>query len=294
MRGLLRFVTRRLLRPVLAPAVRLDRQRRRVDALAGVLRPLREVVRYAETLAALPVLRCTPPQRKLGWVTLYLHGGGYVVGSPQSHGDLAAALAKALATEVWLLDYRLAPEHPWPAALEDALLAYRELAQREAVERIVVVGDSAGGGLALALTLALRNDPSLPAPHRLVLLSPWVDLDLGGASIATHAERDPMLTREWLAACAAHVRGPADIADPLLAPLSADLAGLPPLLIQVGADEILASDAERLAVRARDAGAVVEFKSWEGMWHDFQALHGWLPEADEALREIGEFVARRP
>jgi acetyl esterase/lipase len=290
MSRLLRAITRGALRPVLSPRWSIPMQRRLVDLLSGVALAPRGVERDAESLGAIPTLRLTPKERRIGTATLYLHGGGFVLGGARSHGDFGAWLATALRSETWLPEYRLLPEHPWPAALEDALHAWRALAGRADVERLLLVGDSAGASLALALTLALRDDPSLPAPAALLLLSPWTDPRLGGASLATRAAADPLLDRAWLALCADTLRGGGDF-DPLLRPLEAELAGLPPLLIQYGADEILADDATRLAERARAAGVAVTIREYPGMWHNFQALAGRLPDADRALAEIAAFAA---
>lgn len=292
MSRLLRAVTRWTLRPVLSPRWSIPTQRRLVDRLAGVALSPRGIERDAESLGAVPSLRLTPKERRLGSAALYLHGGGFVLGGARSHGDFGAWLALAMRCETWLPEYRLLPEHPWPAALEDALLAWRALAGRVDLERLLLVGDSAGATLALALALALREDASLPRPAALVLLSPWTDPALGGASLATRAAADPLLDRAWLAMCATTLRGSAREFDPLLRALDADLAGLPPLLIQFGADEILADDALRLAERARAAGVEVTLREYPGMWHNFQALGGRLPEADRALAEIAAFTAR--
>lgn len=292
MRRLLRAITRWTLRPALSPRWSIPTQRRLVNLLAGVAAAPRGVDRDAETLGAVPALRLTPTERRLGTAALYLHGGGFVLGGAASHGDFGAWLAAAMKCETWLPEYRLLPEHPWPAALEDALLAYRALAARDGVERLLLVGDSAGGTLALALALALRADPTLPAPAALVLLSPWTDPLLGGDSLTSRAAADPLLDGAWLAQCATLLRGTASGFDPLLCPLDAELAGLPPLMIQFGADEILADDAVRLAERARAAGVPVTIREHDRMWHNFQALAGRLPEADRALAEISEFVAR--
>ncbi len=292
MRRLLRAVTRWTLRPALSPRWSIPTQRRLVNLLAGVAAAPQGVDRDSESLGAVPALRLTPSERRLGTAALYLHGGGFVLGGAASHGDFGAWLAAAMKCETWLPEYRLLPEHPWPAALEDALLAYRALAARDGSERLLLVGDSAGGTLALALALALRSDPSLPAPAALVLLSPWTDPLLGGASLTSRAAVDPLLDRAWLSMCADRLRGGANGFDPLLRALDADLAGLPPLLIQFGADEILADDAIRLAERARAAGVAATSSEHAGMWHNFQALAGRLPGADRALSEIAEFVAR--
>jgi acetyl esterase/lipase len=240
-------------------------------------------------LGNVPGLRVTPANARADRAVLYFHGGGYVIGGPRSHGKLAAQIAHAARSEVWLVDYRLAPEHPHPAAFEDALSAYRWLSQQESARRIVLAGDSAGAGLALALAVSIR-DLKLPPPSAMVLISPWTDLTLSGESQRTHRDRDPMLRRAWLAACAAHYAGALPLESAALSPLFADLSHLPPMLIQVGSEEILLSDSERLAERAELAGVSVRLSRCEGMWHDFQVHAGMLAEADRALAEIGAFL----
>ena len=234
-------------------------------------------------------LRVTPANARGGRVLLYFHGGGYVIGGPRSHGKLAAQIAHAARSETWLVDYRLAPEHPHPAALEDAVASYRSLSQQAGIKSIVLAGDSAGAGLAIASAVAIR-DLKLPPPAALVLISPWTDLTLSGESQRTHRDRDPMLRRAWLVASAAQYAGELPLESPAISPLFADLTHLPPTLIQVGSEEILLSDSERLADRAKQAGVSVRLSRFEGMWHDFQVHAGMLPEADQAMAEIGAFV----
>jgi len=242
-------------------------------------------------LGNVPGLRVTPVNAQAGRVVLYFHGGGYVIGGPRSHGKLAAQIAHAARSETWLVDYRLAPEHPHPAALEDALGAYRWSSQQDGIGRIVLAGDSAGAGLALAVAVSIR-DLKLPPPLAMVLISPWTDLTLSGDSQRTHRDRDPMLRRAWLAACAAHYAADLPLESAALSPLFARLGHLAPMLIQVGSEEILLSDSERLAERANQAGVCVRLSRYEGMWHDFQVHAGMLPEADQALAEIGAFIDR--
>jgi acetyl esterase/lipase len=243
-------------------------------------------------MGSVPARRLTPRGAQAGRAILYLHGGAYVIGGPSSHGKLAAQIGHAAQAEVFFPEYRLAPEHPFPAALEDALAAYRWLLQQnQPPQRIVIAGDSAGGGLALAVAMAIR-DAKLPQPAALVLISPWVDLTLSGESHHSKRDRDPMLRASWLAACAMHYAGPKALDDPELSPVFGDLYGLPPLLIQVGTEEILLSDSERLAKRAQKAGSPARLSRYDGLWHDFQVHAGALPESDRALSEIGAFIQK--
>ena len=235
----------------------------------------------------------SPPGARADAVLLYLHGGGYVIGSPRSHRHLAAALARAAGTRALLLDYRLAPEHPFPAALDDAVAAYGWLlADGIAPGRVVIAGDSAGGGLTVATLLALR-DRRLPRPAAGVCISPWVDLTNSAASYRSKAGVDPIVTLEAIAQLAQAYLGRTDAKLPLVSPLYADLRGLPPLLIHVGSDEVLLDDARGLAARAGEAGVDVALHEWPAMihvWHWFQPM---LDEADQAIAEIGGFVRAR-
>lgn len=198
-------------------------------------------------------------------VFLYLHGGGYTSGSCLTHRELAAFLCLASSMRVLLINYRLAPEHRFPAAVEDAVQAYQWLLEKGVSSRqIVIGGDSAGGGLAMATVLWLR-ERAISVPVAGVLLSPWLDLTLGGPSIQTHVSRDPLVTPESLREAATHYLGDEDQKHPLASPLLADMQGFPPLLIQVGADEILLSDSIRLAEKARRAGVQVTLEVWDEM-----------------------------
>jgi acetyl esterase/lipase len=234
-----------------------------------------------------------PPGVRTDAALLYLHGGGYVIGSPRSHRHLAAALARAAGTPALLLDYRLAPEHPFPAALEDAVAAYEwVLARAIAPERIVIAGDSAGGGLTVATLLALR-DRGLPRPAGGVCISPWVDLTCSGATYASKAAADPIVQRESITMMAQAYAGAGDFKAPLVSPLHADLRALPPLLVQVGSDEVLLDDARGLGARARAAGVDVRVEEWPAMVHVWHWFLGMLDEAERAIAVAGEFVRGR-
>jgi monoterpene epsilon-lactone hydrolase len=224
-------------------------------------------------------------------VMLYLHGGAYVLGSINTCRELVARLARAARMRGLAINYRLAPEHPFPAALEDATTAYEWLlAKGVEPSRIIIAGDSAGGGLALAALVALRNARK-PLPAGAVCLSPWTDLALGGASIQRKAQVDCILDADSLEMYAKLYAGERDRSSPLISPLFADLSGLPPLLIQVGTDEVLLDDATRCADRARQAGVDVTLEIWDEMFHVFQLLP-FLPEAKEAVGRIAEFVSQ--
>jgi monoterpene epsilon-lactone hydrolase len=219
---------------------------------------------------------------------LYLHGGGYVFGS--IHREMVARMAKTADRAALLLDYRLAPEHPFPAAVEDALAAYRWLCASGAARRgLIVAGDSAGGGLVVSTLVAARYK-GLPRAAVGVCLSPWTDLALTGGTLESKAADDPIVSRPLLEQLAGWYLAGADPKAPLASPLYADLTGLPPLLIQVGTAETLLDDARRLAERARAAGVEVTLHEYEGMPHVWQFFGSFLPEARAACDEIGAFV----
>jgi acetyl esterase/lipase len=225
-------------------------------------------------------------------VLLYLHGGGYSVGSIASHRKLVGHLAKAAGVRALSVEYRLAPEHPFPAGLDDAVTAFSWLLESGyGASHIGVGGDSAGGGLALATALALR-ERGLPAPGALVLLSPWTDLASTGASIEGNVGKDLMLRRiegddpgiGWYV-------GDNDVKNPLISPLYADFAGLPPLIVHVGGSELLLDDSTRLAERASAAGCEVTIEVWPEMQHVFQIAAGNVPESDSSVAKLGAWLS---
>jgi epsilon-lactone hydrolase len=223
-------------------------------------------------------------------VLLFLHGGGYNAGSCKTHRALATHLARAARTRVLLIDYRLAPEHPCPAAIDDAAHAYRWLLQQgSAPQQIVLGGDSAGGGLALAALIAIR-DSGTEVPAAAFLLSPWLDLALSGESMRTRAQLDPLTAYNDLHKAATLYLGDLEPYDPRASPLYADLHQLPALLIHVGDHEVLRSDATRLAEKAKAAGVPVQLEIWDAMWHVWHAWADELPEARAAMVQIGAFV----
>jgi monoterpene epsilon-lactone hydrolase len=242
---------------------------------------------------AAPAEWLRPPSAMPGRVVLYLHGGGYVIGSPRSHRHLAAAIAGAAEASALLLDYRLAPEHPFPAAVEDATAAYRWLLdQAIAPERIVIAGDSAGGGLTVATLLALR-EARVPLPAGGVCISPWVDLTCSGGSYGTKADADPIVQRSGVEEMARAYLGAAPPRTPLASPLFADLRGLPPLLIHVGSDEVLLDDAVQLEARAKAAGVDATLEVYDRMIHVWHWFLPMLEEAESAVAAIGRFVRSR-
>lgn len=226
-------------------------------------------------------------------VILYVHGGGYYMGSLGTHRVLCSRLSAAASARVLSVDYRLAPEHPYPAAVEDAVAAYRWLlADGIGPDRIAIAGDSAGGGLTLATLLALKQQ-GIPLPAAAVPISPWTDLELTGASIQTRADVDQMIDAENLKEGAEWYAAGHDLRDPLLSPVHGDFAGLPPMLLHVGDMEMLLDDSVRVAERAKAAGVDVTLEVWDEMPHVWHAFTGLLPEADQAIDVIGAFVRKQ-
>lgn len=223
-------------------------------------------------------------------VLLYLHGGGYVMGSPNTHRALAGELSRAAAAAVLLPDYRLAPEAPFPAAVDDAVAVYAWLlAQGHQPSHLAIAGDSAGGGLTVATLIALR-DKAVPQPRCAVCLSPWSDLNCSNASYQTRAAADPMITTADITMMAAAYLKGADPKSPLASPNRADLSGLPPLLIHVGRDELLLDDAVVLHEAARSAGVTSTLEIWDDMIHVWHAFHPMLPEGRQGIARIGEYL----
>jgi phosphinothricin tripeptide acetyl hydrolase len=223
---------------------------------------------------------------------LYLHGGGYVIGSAQSHRHMIAAIANAAGAATLAPDYRLAPEHAFPAALEDAVAGYEWLqAKGWRPQQITIAGDSAGGGLTLATLLQLK-DQGVALPGAAVAISPWTDMTASGASHQSKAAVDPMVTMASLQNFSEMYRGGRTTDDPLVSPLFGDLAGLPPLLIQVGSDEVLLDDAREFHARAEAAGCDSSLEVWDQMVHVWHWFGEYLDEAAEATDKIADFMRR--
>ncbi len=290
-----RLTARPLGRHVLTPAVPWDVQRRRLDKIMGSSPLPRGTSIEPTTLNGVPAEVVTARDARPGVTVAHFHGGGYCVGSARIVRLWAARLSGRARCRVVLPDYRLAPEHPHPAALDDARQVLAALLggaapASAAAGSVVVSGDSAGGGLALALLQAAR-DAGQPLPAGAMLLSPWLDLTADRRAVPDLVRRDTVLSPDWLAACAAVYTGPADPADPAISPLLADLAGLPPLLVQSGSDDLLAPDAGRLTAAASAAGTDVTYTRWPGLGHDFVLQPGVLAAADSALAQAAWFVA---
>ena len=291
--GLLSSLLRFFVKPFLGPPFPIAFQRFWLRITSYASPPSRAASMTRVDIEGMSALRAWPGGSEPERTVLYLHGGAYCVGSWGVYRGLTTHLAVAADAAVYAPNYRLAPEHPHPAALEDALEAYRWLlGTGVSPERTALAGDSAGGGLALATAIAIR-DSELPAPASLVLISPWVDLRCDSPSVTSRARIDPLLRPSWSRACAAMYLGGRAPDDPACSPLFANLEGLPPILIQVGSDEITLDDSTRLADRCREASVDVTLHIYDGLWHEFQIHAGLLQAADEAVAEMAEFLQVR-
>ena len=273
--------------PVLSGAP-VEELRANMEAMSTVVPPPDDVRFEPVDAGGVPGEWVTAPDARTDAALLYLHGGGYAIGSIATHRLLASSISRAAGLRVLLIDYRLAPEHPHPAAVEDATAAYRWLlGQGIDPATVAVAGDSAGGGLTMATLVALR-DAGDPMPACAVPMSPWVDLTQSGESYATRADLDPMCTETGLKEMADWYLAGQDPTTPTASPLHADLSGLPPLLVQVGDHEVLLDDAVRLVERARQAGVDATCHIGEGCFHVYQAFP--VPEAEEAIASLAAFV----
>jgi acetyl esterase/lipase len=277
------FLTRALIKRRLQSAGSISEVRKAFGA--APLRAPKHVKFTAATIGGVPGEWAHSSRSDPSKTLVYLHGGGYVACSPVTHRPITGYFALS-GLRVFVPDYRLAPEHPFPAALDDAIAVWRAIS---ADGPAVVAGDSAGGNLSLALMLRIRNE-GLKLPAAAALFSPVTDFTASGASIARNSKRDAMLVAGRIAAIReAYMQG-GDPANPLVSPLFAELNGLPPLLIHVGDTEILLDDSVRLAKRAEEAGVRVELKVWEGVPHVWQMAHGFVPEARKSMAMAAAFL----
>jgi acetyl esterase/lipase len=286
-RALCRVVARPVTGHAAGPALPLGLRRQMTNLLGRVVPPPAGTEISGGRIGGLPAVRMTHPSADRDRVVLFLHGGGYKIGSPTSHRGYAGHLSRAARATVYLLDYRLAPEHPFPAALEDAVAAYRALLEAGyAPQRTAIAGDSAGGGLSLATAITQR-DAGEPLPAALCLICPWLDLTLSGDSITSNAGREPLITSHGVATDSAAYSGSQDPGLPGISPLFADLGGLPPIHLQGAGDDLIVSDANRFAERAAASGVNLDYVRYEGLWHDFQLYAGLLGDADRAVEDAG-------
>jgi acetyl esterase/lipase len=287
--AVLRSVLRATLRPTFRAGRPFEQQRRRLERIARLTLPARGVTCTPTQVGGVPGERLQTcgsvmPQGAV----LYLHGGAYCVGSPATHRSITTRLARLTGASVFAADYRLAPEHPFPAAIDDAVAAYRGmLAAGLTPDQVTIAGDSAGGGLALATALRLRG-LGHPLPAALILFSPWIDL--GAPDRGPEPAGEVMVSLPWVNECALAYLDGKDSSDPLASPINGDLRGLPPTLIQVGQDEILLQDSRRLHQALAGAEVEVALQEYPRRWHVFQTNAGVLVDADRALASAAAFI----
>lgn len=258
-----------------------------VEALSYLDPVPRDVEVRKGSVAGRPALLAVPDGADERPGVVWLHGGAFCFNSPRTYATTVAHIAKAVGASILMPSYRLAPEHPYPAAHEDTLAAFR--AVNDGSRPVVIAGDSAGAGLAVAASIALR-DAGEQAPAGMLLMSPWVDLTLTRDSVRSNDGKDAILRAKDLPPHARAYAGPIDLADPRVSPLNADLAGLPPALIQCGSDELFLSEGKELASRLEAAGVPTELQVYDEMWHDFQAHAGMLEEAATAVGRMGDWA----
>ena len=270
----------------------VEKDRRELEAMPKFFKPLGPIECTPVVANHIPAEWITPQGISTERVILYIHGGSWNSGSINSHRPLAANIAIACKTRALIIDYRLAPEFPYPAASEDAMAAYEwMLANGISPQQIAVMGDSAGGTLTLGLLIQLR-DQGKPLPALAACLSPATDFTMSGESWTRNRTKDIMLNLKNISKAGEIYLKGADLRSPLISPLYADLHGLPPLLIQVGSNELLLSDARLFTKKAREAGMQVSLEVWNGMQHVWQYTASFLPEARLAILNIGEFAGR--
>lgn len=289
------FLMRHTVKPLLRrQGAEIDLIRRRMGSDPSKVKTLPETIEsFVVEIDGLKIERISSKSSTRTRALLYFHGGGYVLGASPGHRDLAAALAEMADLAVYLVDYRLAPEHPFPAAVDDALQAYQWLLEQGfEPSQIILGGDSAGGGLAVSTLLNLKN-LGLAAPAAAMLLSPWLDLSLSGASVETNEHADVVLSKSVLVAWADQYLQGRDALAPLASPIYGDLVGLPPVLVHVGSSEILRSDSEDLVDRIIEHDGSAVLKVWDDLPHVFQVLSGRLPEAKASLKLLADYCAQQ-
>jgi len=283
-----RFFRKRIDKFEVDEDVPIEQRRANMDKLDAIPRPRK--VDYVDThVGGIPAIVATPTEVQPDRHILYIHGGAYVLGSPKSHIAMCARLAKRAAATVTVIDYRLAPEHVYPAAIDDCVAAYRAITAEVDPSLVTIAGDSAGGGATLS-TLGALKAAGDPMPGAAYVLSPWADLTASGESVVTREPFDPMFDGDGLIEAATTYAGDTPLDHPGVSPLFADPTGYPPTLIQTGMDEILLSDSTRLAERYTGAGVEVRLDLRDDLWHVYQVLAGYMPEATDALIRAAVFI----
>ena len=270
---------------------RVEKQRSGMEDLAKMVKVPKDVKCEPVDVAGISAEWVSAPEAANDHVILYLHGGGYILGSIKTHREFMARISRASKARVLIIDYRLAPEHSFPAAVEDAYTAYQWLIEDQKIvpNNLIIAGDSAGGGLTMATLINLR-DKGIALPAAAVCLSPWTDLGLTSESYKIKARIDPMVTVDGLMFDAKLYLGDNDYTNPLASPFYGDLKGLPPLLLLVGTAEILLDDSVELAKRAKKAGVDVTLDIWDDMPHVFPLFAAFAPEGQKGIEKIGEFI----
>ncbi len=291
----LRWITSRYIGKIDTHTADPSDLREKLIRLSRFLRKVRGVSVEATNVNGLYAEWLRPKSAREGKVLLYLHGGAYVIGNCATHRNMASHIAKAAGMAALVPEYRLAPEHRFPAGIEDCVGVYRFLlAEGFRPEDITIAGDSAGGGLTVATLLSLRHAGD-PMPANAVLLSPFLDVTASGESMQTRSGQDPWFKQSDIEVVAGlYCNDESEVRNPLVSPVFAHVAGLPPTYIQVGDDEILLSDSTRFAAKLEEAGIEVELEVWPEMWHVFQLFVGKMPEARKAIRKIGDYLRRTP
>jgi acetyl esterase/lipase len=289
---IIRSVTGAYFSKVDANKANVHEMRRRWHSWANLLWTAQGVNLEKVEMRGLTAEWLTPADAADGKLLLYLHGGAYIMGNCATHRQLVSYIARAAGVRTLLPEYRLAPEYPFPAAVDDIVGLYRGLlADGHEAQNIVIVGDSAGGGLTMATLLSLR-DARDPLPAGACLLSPWLDLTTSGESIISAATKDPWFKPKDMPIVASYYCRDDQLRSALVSPVFADLDDLPPIYIQVGSDEILLSDSTRAAEKIAAGGGEVDIEIWPGMWHVFQIFVHQVPESRKAVKKIGAFVRR--
>lgn len=273
---------------------RVEESRKGLEILASITKLPKDVKIEQVDVNGMNAVWISVPTSNSDDIILYLHGGGYMEGSLISHQDLVSRISRAAKAKVLLVEYRLAPEDPFPAAVEDAVKSYKWLIENQKIDpaKIVIAGDSAGGGLTLVTLVKLRDD-NINLPAAGVCLSPWTDLALTGESYHRNAKADPFLKYYDLVFMAHLYVGDNDPKNPYISPLYADLHGLPPIFIQVGTAEIIEDDSRRFAEKAKKAGIDVKLEVFDDMVHVFQAFSAWTPEGQEGIDKIGAYIQEK-
>ncbi|TFG15195.1 MAG: alpha/beta hydrolase [Promethearchaeota archaeon] len=272
---------------------RVQKSREALEDLAKLVKVPKDVKIQKVDIDGMPAEWISAPGTEEDKVVLYLHGGGYISGSINSHRELVSSISRVSKARILIIDYRLAPEHPFPAAVEDSTKAFKWLIENQQINprNIIIAGDSAGGGLTFATLLNLR-DNGMILPVAAIGLSPWTDLGITGETYKTKIKEDPMVSLDGIIFDAILYLGDTDYKNPLASPLYANLNGLPPILILVGTAELLLDDSRRFAERAKHAGIDITLDIWDDMLHVFPAFAAFAPEGQKGIEKMGEFIKK--